>query len=99
ADDKAAADERAMDATEATAKSGDDQDRWRLRRPIDFAADYWQVDALVRTLAELDSVRKLDEYDPKEVGLDSPRGRVVVELEGGKKKELLIGSEVPGSGN
>ena len=53
----------------------------------------------MRTLAELDSVRKLDEYDPEEVGLDSPRGRVVVELADGKKKELLIGSEVPGSGN
>ena len=99
ADDKAAADESANDAEAATAKSGDDQDRWRLRQPIDFAADYWQVDALVRTLAELDSVRELDEYDPKEVGLDSPRGRVVVELADGKKKELLIGSEVPGSGN
>jgi hypothetical protein len=33
------------------------------------------------------------------VGLDSPRGRIVVELTDGKKKELLIGSEVPGSGN
>ncbi|HEX2464711.1 MAG TPA: DUF4340 domain-containing protein, partial [Thermoanaerobaculia bacterium] len=99
ANDQAAADESPKDAGAPPAKSGDDQDRWRLRRPIDFAADYWQVDALVRTLAELDSARKLDEYDPKEVGLDSPRGRIVVELTDGKKKELLIGSEVPGSGN
>ena len=79
--------------------AADDQDQWRLRRPIDFPADYWQVDALVRTLAELARTRELTDYDAKEVGLDPPRGRVVVELEGGKKKELRIGSEVPGSGN
>ena len=79
--------------------AADDQDEWRLRRPIDFPADYWQVDALVRTLAELARTRELTDYDAKEVGLDPPRGRVVVELEGGEKKELLIGSEVPGSGN
>jgi Domain of unknown function (DUF4340) len=84
---------------EAGGTSGDDQDQWRLRRPIDFPADYWQVDALVRTLAELDFVRELDPFDAKEVGLDPPRGRVVVALEGGKRKELRIGSEVPGSGN
>ena len=77
----------------------DDQDHWRLRRPIDFPADYWQVDALVRTLAELARSTSSTDYDPEEVGLDSPRGRMVVELEDGTKKELRIGSEVPGSGN
>ena len=98
-DDKGDSDEAAEDAAAGAPRgAADDQDRWRLRRPIDFPADYWQVDALVRTLAELDSVRELDQYDAKEVGLDSPRGRVVVELEDGKKKELRIGSEVPGLG-
>ncbi len=101
ADESADAGEGEAGAAAATGAetSGEDQDRWRLRQPIDFPADYWQVDALVRTLADLDWVRQLDEYDPKEVGLDSPRGRVVVELADGKRKELLIGSEVPGSGN
>jgi hypothetical protein len=79
--------------------AADDHDQWRLRQPIDFPADYWQVDALVRTLAELDFVRELDDYDPVQVGLDSPRGRVVLELAGGARKELLIGAEVPGSSN
>ncbi len=96
-EDGAAADPAAA-AAGATGPAGD-QDQWRLRRPIDFPADYWQVDALVRTLAELSRTRELTDYDAKEVGLDPPRGRVVVELEGGTKKELLIGSEVPGSGN
>src|SRR4029079_8647397 len=82
-----------------TCESADARDRWGLRGRIDFPADYWQVDALVRSLAELDHVRTLDQYDAKEGALDPPRGRVIVELADGKKKELRIGSEVPGSGN
>jgi hypothetical protein len=89
------------EAEEAAAGTGaadaGDHDLWRLRQPIDFPADYWQVDALVRTLAELDYTRKLDDYDAADVGLDSPRGRVVVLLDGGGKKELRIGASVPGS--
>ena len=81
----------------AATPAADDQDRWRLRSPIDFPADYWQADALVRTLAELERTRELEDYDAKEVGLDPPRGRVVVELEDGTKKELRIGAAVPGS--
>jgi hypothetical protein len=83
-----------------TRKAGDDgakQDEWRLRRPIDFRADYWQVDGLVRSLAELERVRELATWKPDQVGLDQPRGRVVVALEGGGTRELRIGAEVPGA--
>jgi hypothetical protein len=85
--------------TRKAEEGGADQDEWRLRKPIDFGADYWQVDGLVRSLAELEREREIDEYEPREVGLDEPRGRVVVELEGGATKELQIGAAVPGSEN
>ena len=88
-----------LERTRREGVDGVEQDEWRLRRPLDFAADYWQVDGLVRTLAELERVRQLEEFVPADVGLDPPRGRIVVELEGGGRKELRVGAEVPGSEN
>lgn len=90
---------RSRRAGDDAGASDAEQDEWRLRRPIDFRADYWQADGLVRTLAELERIRELEEYEPEQVGLDQPRGRVVVELESGETRELRIGAEVPGSGN
>jgi len=47
---------------------------WRLREPVDFAADESAVSSTLGTLANLEAERRLaaDEVDPAAYGLDDP---------------------------
>jgi hypothetical protein len=70
---------------------------WRLVEPLKARADTSLVDGLLDALASLDTVRKLDDVNPKEVGLDRPRATVRVKTADGEKV-LKIGAEIPTSG-
>ena len=67
---------------------------WRLRQPLDAAADRVAVDRLVDRLVELEKDRTLADVEPAAVGLSEPRGRVILDTADGQV-ELLVGSEVP----
>lgn len=70
---------------------------WRIVEPLKARADTSLVDGLLDALAALDTVRKLDDVNPKEVGLDQPRATVRVKTADGEKV-LKIGAEIPTSG-
>ena len=70
---------------------------WRIVEPLKARADTSLVDGLLDALAALDTVRKLDDVNPKEVGLDKPRATVRVKTAEGEKV-LKIGAEIPTSG-
>lgn len=70
---------------------------WRIVEPLKARADTSLVDGLLDALAALDTVRKLDDVNPKEVGLDRPRATVRVKT-GDGEKVLKIGAEIPTSG-
>jgi hypothetical protein len=70
---------------------------WRIVEPLKARADTTLVDGLLDALASLDTVRKLDDVNPKEVGLDRPRATVRVKTAEGEKV-LKIGAEIPTSG-
>jgi hypothetical protein len=72
-------------------------DEWRIVEPLKARADASLVDGLLDALAALDTVRKLDDVNPKEVGLDRPRATVRVKT-GDGEKVLKIGAEIPTSG-
>jgi hypothetical protein len=74
------------------------EDTWRIARPL-FAgqparADTAAVTRLLDSVLGLEKARTLEEFDPKQVGLDRPRGTVTLETEDGKKV-LSIGAAVP----
>lgn len=70
---------------------------WRLVEPLKARADAALVDGLLDALAALDTVRRLDDVNVKEVGLDRPRATVKVKTADGEKV-LRIGAEIPTSG-
>ncbi|MES1241154.1 MAG: DUF4340 domain-containing protein [Acidobacteriota bacterium] len=70
---------------------------WRIVEPLKARADTSLVDGLLGALAALDTVRKLDEVNVKEVGLDKPRATVRVKTAEGEKV-LKVGAEIPTSG-
>lgn len=70
---------------------------WWIVEPLKARADASLVDGLLAALAALDTVRKLDDVNPKEVGLDRPRATVKVKT-GDGEKVLKIGAEIPTSG-
>lgn len=82
---------------EPGAEAVEERRRWRLAHPLEYPADYWAVDGLVRDLAELEKSRTLQEWEAGEVGLAEPRGKVTVELEDGERRVLLVGAPVPAS--
>jgi hypothetical protein len=70
---------------------------WRIVEPLKARADTMAVDGLLDALASLDTVRTLDDVNPKEVGLERPRATVRVKTADGEKV-LKIGAEIPTSG-
>ena len=70
---------------------------WRLVEPLKARADASLVEGLLDALASLDTIRKLDDVSPQEVGLDRPRATVRVKT-GDGEKVLKIGAEIPTSG-
>jgi hypothetical protein len=69
---------------------------WRLVEPIAAAADGREVRRFLDTLADLAKQRTLTEFDPAELGLAAPRGRVT--LRTGKGETVLaVGRQLPSS--
>lgn len=71
---------------------------WRIAKPLlagqQARADGAVVARFLESLLGLEKARTLEEFEPKAVGLDKPRGTVTVETEDGKKV-LSIGAPVP----
>ncbi len=70
---------------------------WRLREPLDFAADESAVSSTLGTLANLEADRRLaaDEVDPAVYGLDDPPIKIRLHTGDGGETVLDIGDEMP----
>lgn len=85
---------RAEDAESASATG---EETWRLAAPealAGAAADRIEVGRLLSVLAGLETQRELDEVEEAAVGLDAPRGRVIVES-AGATYTVEVGADVP----
>ncbi len=73
--------------------------RWRIARPIDFAADAFAADGAANAIAQLRSESVVEEPRPPEVyGLEEPAALVRFEA-GGVEQTLRIGRETPVGAN
>src|SRR4051794_40404130 len=54
--------------------------KWRMTKPVEAAAEAWQVDGLVRELVDLESTATVD---PKDKGLDKPKFRIEIAAKNG----------------
>ena len=72
--------------------------RWKLGGSKGGAADAMTADGLVADLARLDLLGETrTDFDPKDYGLDAPRAKVKVLLEGGASTTVLFGEAIPGA--
>ena len=70
---------------------------WRLREPLDFAADESAVNSTLGTLANLQADRRLsaDKIDPEAYGLDDPPITIRLRTGDGGETVLDISDEMP----
>ena len=70
------------------AKAADN--KWRMTKPVDAAAENWQVDSLVRDLVGLESKATVD---PAGKGLDQPKFHIEISAKGGKLLKFDVGDK------
>lgn len=83
---------------DTTAGVGDGERLWRISHPVAGRADQDKVEDLLGQIVQLEKSRTFDDVPAGEVGLDTPRGRVVVSTET-EDLQIRLGSSVPASGN
>lgn len=67
--------------------------KWRMTKPVEAAAEGWQVDSLVDDLISLKSEGQVD---PKDKGLEKPKLNVEVSAKGGKVLKFAVGNKSTG---
>lgn len=64
--------------------------KWRMTKPVDAAAEGWQVDSLVRDLIALESKAVVD---PAGKGFDKPKFHIEIAARGGKLLKFDVGDK------
>jgi hypothetical protein len=64
--------------------------KWRMTKPVEAAAESWQVDSLVRDLVGLESKATVD---PAGKGLDKPKFHIEISAKGGKLLKFDVGDK------
>jgi hypothetical protein len=67
--------------------------KWRMTKPVESAAEAWQVDSLVRDLIDLESRGQV--AASPETGLDKPKFNVELSAKGGKLIKFAVGNKTP----
>lgn len=71
---------------------------WTLVADPPGRADAFVADALVSDLSRLELVGDVESrFDPKEYGLDAPRGKATLVFSDGSKRTVAFGKEIPGT--
>ncbi len=70
---------------------------WRLREPLDFAADESTLSSALGALENLKADRRLPaaDVDPAEYGLEEPKVTITLRMNDGREPVLAIGDELP----
>ena len=72
--------------------------RWTIAADPPGRADSFAADALVSDLSRLELVGEpRTSFDPKEYGLDAPRGKATLVFSDGSRKTVSFGKEIPGT--
>jgi hypothetical protein len=72
--------------------------KWTLAADPPGRADAFAADNLVADLGRLELVGEAREpFDPKEYGLDAPRGKATLVFSDGSRKTVSFGKEIPGT--
>lgn len=71
---------------------------WKMVEPFNTRADAFAVDRLLDSVTGLERTRTLEDFNPKDVGLDKPRATVRLKTKDGDKV-LQIGAGVPTGGS
>jgi hypothetical protein len=64
--------------------------KWRMTKPVEAAAENWQVDGLVRDVLELESTGSVE---AKDKGLDKPKLQVELSARNGKLVRFSVGDK------
>jgi uncharacterized protein DUF4340 len=97
-DDKDDRDDKDDKDDEEDALAAQPATEWRMTRPLATRADALAVDRLLDAVASLEKTRTLEEFNPKDVGLDKPRATLRLATKEGERV-LQLGAEVPPGGS
>jgi hypothetical protein len=70
---------------------------WKVAEPVSAPADVDKIETLLRQLTVLEKERTVEAVEAETVGLENPRQRIGLEISGGGKTLLEVGSDVPAS--
>lgn len=99
ADTKKLFDAKADDVTSLTIKSSDnseivlskdDKGKWRMTKPVESAAESWQVDGLARDLVNLEPKYQVE---PAGHGFEAPKFKIEISAKGGKLLKFSVGEK------
>lgn len=93
---EAAADKAGSDEKDEVEPAFPSPGRWSLTTPLAAPADGAEVSRVLGSVLGLEKQRTLEDFDPAELGLASPRARVTVETTK-QKKTMVVGAQVPQS--
>jgi hypothetical protein len=79
---------KSQDGSEIVLTKSDN--KWRMTKPVEAAAENWQVDSLVRDLVGLESKATVD---PAGKGLDKPKFHIEISAKGGKLLKFDVGDK------
>jgi hypothetical protein len=96
-DEKAAKNDSDEKADEEATEPASPPAEWRMTRPITARADTFAVEQLLDAVASLEKTSTLEDFNPKDVGLDKPRASVRLKTKDGETV-LQLGAEVPPGG-
>jgi len=72
-----------------------EENDWKLVEPIKFKARGTKIEEIIEEINNLEANQKVESTDLGEFSLDEPNIKVVLVLQDGSSKELLIGSKNP----
>ncbi len=74
-----------------------EKDEWKLKKPLDYPADEFNVNSITRAIVELEKEKELKEINLKDFKLEKPY--MFLDFSTDKLKErIIIGVEVPATG-
>jgi hypothetical protein len=81
---------KSLDDGEIVLTKVEETGKWRMTKPVDAAAEGWQVDSLVRDLISLESKAVVD---PAGKGFEKPKFHIEIAAKGGKLLKFDVGDK------
>lgn len=71
-----------------------EKDEWKIIKPIEYKAEEFTINNILRTISELEKIEDIETKDLKSFGLEVPEKKIIFQGEK-EREEIFIGEEIP----